>query len=246
MSQVSLACRVTRLRLFAAMLPPASLLTASVLTVLAVSVFGGAKSAYAQQTEWTFAQENRDGQTPGLFAEAWSDNYIERTRALAFFKCDLDEKRGGIVYFVFVPSRRLAAAPPSEQSGEVTLFWRVDGIYGGPLEAELSVLDNARLQYSSSGERIGEIIAQLRRGGEQIIFADPQVPGGGVTDVFSLSGAQEAVSRVQEGCDTFEPRELVFPDTTQGLGLGGEGEDLAEQLDKLRESGESVTEQDGN
>ncbi|MDA8000025.1 MAG: hypothetical protein MPK06_07225 [Alphaproteobacteria bacterium] len=184
-------------------------------------------SARTQQTIWTFSEENRDGQTPGLFAEAWSDNYIERTRALAFFKCDLDEERGGQVYFAFVPSRRLPAAPPGSQRGEATLFWRVDGEHGGPLRTELSIISETRLQYSASGAAILPIIERLRLGGQRIVFADPRVPGGGVTDAFSLAGATGtggAVSRVQDGCDNFTPRRAVIPDSARGLELDGTSE----------------------
>ena len=193
---------------------------------LALGVAGwlGATCATAQDTTaWEYLEEERAGETPGLFAQIWANNHITRSRALAFFKCDLEPTTGGQVYFAFVPSKLFSLDPETTQGGTATLYWRVDNRVGVPVQMELSLLqEGKRIQYRGSGQAVIEMILGIaQQGRSKLYLVDSRIPDGGVLDVFTLNGARPALLRVLKGCNDFEPAGgVVFPN------LSGENFDL--------------------
>ena len=174
-------------------------------------------------TAWKYFEEERPGETPGLFAQIWANNHITKSRSLAFFKCDLDPKVGGLIYFAFVPSRLFSLDPEETEGGLASLYWRVDNRAGVPVPMELSLLqEGRRIQYKGSGQAVVQMLQGMaERGRKKLYLVDSRIPDGGVLDVFTLNGARPALLRVLKGCSEFEATDkVVFPN------LGNENFDL--------------------
>ena len=174
-------------------------------------------------TAWQYLEEERPGETPGLFAQIWSNNHLTKSRSLAFFKCDLEPETGGQIYFAFVPSRLFSLDPETTEGGAATLYWRVDNQAGVPVPMELSLLqEGKRIQYKGAGQPVIEMLQGMaKRGGKQLYLVDSRIPDGGILDVFTLNKARSALLRVLKGCNDFQPTGgVVFPN------LSGENFDL--------------------